>query len=100
MNQPIQVRNVDSTSNSRDVITHEVKVNIFYFYKEHIEKVWMDVYELRKTDIILGMLWLVAHNPEIDWEKWEVRIIRCLPLYRKCYEPLKPSKVIFIFLFF
>jgi len=37
----------------------------------------MDVCELGKTDVILDMLWLVAHNPKIDWEKREVRMMRC-----------------------
>ena len=81
LKQLIQVRNVDGTSNSRGTITHEVEVNMFY--KEHVERVQMDVYELGKTDIILGMPWLVAHNPEIDWEKGEVRMTRCPLLYRK-----------------
>jgi len=27
-----------------------------------------------KTEMILGMLWLAAHNPEIDWEKGEVKM--------------------------
>jgi len=43
----------------------------------------MDVCKLGKTDVILGMPWLVAHNPEIDWEKGEVRMTRCLPLCGK-----------------
>ena len=43
----------------------------------------MDVCELGKTDIILGMPWLAAHNPEIDWEKGEVRMTRCPPLCGK-----------------
>jgi len=43
----------------------------------------MNICELGKTDIILGMSWLAAHNPEIDWEKGEVRMTRCPPLYRK-----------------
>jgi len=43
----------------------------------------MDICKLRKTDMILGMLWLVAHNPEIDWEKREVRMMRCPPLCEK-----------------
>jgi len=81
LKQLIQVRNVDGTSNSRGTITHEVEVNMFY--KGHVERVQMDVYELGKTDIILGMPWLVAHNPEIDWEKGEVRMTRCPLLYRK-----------------
>jgi len=43
----------------------------------------MDICELGKTDIILGMPWLAAHNPEIDWEKGEVRMMRCLLLWGK-----------------
>jgi len=43
----------------------------------------MDICELGKTDVILGMPWLVAHNPEIDWEKGEVRMMRCPPLCGK-----------------
>jgi len=34
-------------------------------------------------DVILGMLWLAAHNPEIDWEKGEVRMTRYPPLCGK-----------------
>ena len=71
----MQVRNIDDTGNSGGAITHEVEVNMFY--KEHVERVRMDVCELGKTDIILDMPWLVAHNPEIDWEKREVRMTRC-----------------------
>jgi len=29
------------------------------------------------------MSWLAVHNPEIDWEKGEVRIMRCPPWYGK-----------------
>jgi len=81
LKQPLQVRNVDGTGNSRGAITHEVEVNMLY--KEHVERVQMDVYELGKTDVILGMPWLAAHNPEIDWEKGKVRMTRCPPLCGK-----------------
>ena len=40
----------------------------------------MDVCELGKTEIILGMPWLVAHNPEINWKTGEVKMTRCLSL--------------------
>jgi len=40
----------------------------------------MDVCELGKTEVILGMPWLAAHNPEINWEMGEVRMTRCPPL--------------------
>ena len=53
LDQPLQVRNVDGTSNSGGVITHEVEVNMFY--KRHVERVRIDVCELGKMDIILDM---------------------------------------------
>jgi len=77
LDQSLQVRNIDGTGNSGGAIMHEVKVNMFY--KGHVERVWMDICELGKTDVILGMPWLVAHNPEIG----EVRMMRCPPLCRK-----------------
>ena len=81
LDQPLQVRNVDGTGNSEGAIMHEVKVNMFY--KGHVERVQMDVCELEKTDVILGMPWLVAHNLEIDWEKGKVRMMRCPSLCGK-----------------
>ena len=75
------MRNVDGTGNSRGAITYEVEVNMFY--KGHIERVRMDVCELGKMDVILGMPWLAAHNPEIDWEKGEERMIKCPSLCGK-----------------
>jgi len=81
LDQPLQVKNVDGTGNSGGAIMHEVEVNMFY--KGHVERVQIDVCELGKTDVILGMPWLAAHNPEIDWEKGEVRMTRCPPLCGK-----------------
>ena len=43
----------------------------------------MDIYDLGKTGIILGMLQLQTYNPEINWETGEVKMTRCLPLYRR-----------------
>ena len=78
LDKPIQVRNVDGTGNSGGAITHEVEVNIYF--KGHMERVWMDICDLGKTEVILGMPWLQAHNPEIDWEKGEVKITGCSPI--------------------
>jgi len=58
---------VDGTSNSRGAITHEVEMNMFY--KGHVERVQMDICKLEKTDVILDIPWLAAHDPEIDWKK-------------------------------
>ena len=53
LDRPLQVRNVDGTGNSGDAIMHEVEVNMFY--KGHVERVRMNICELGKTDVILGM---------------------------------------------
>ena len=72
------VRNVDGTNNSRGAITHQVECNVFY--KGHVERMRMDVCNLGKTEVILGMPWLAVHNPEINWKSGEVKMTRCLPL--------------------
>ena len=78
LNKPIKVRNVDGSNNKGGSITHEVEVNLFY--RGHVERVRMDVCELGKTEVILGMPWLAAHNPEINWETGEVRMTKYPPL--------------------
>jgi len=47
------VRNVDGTSNSGGAITHQVVANVYY--KGHIERMRMDICDLGKTEVILGM---------------------------------------------
>ena len=78
LKKPLAVKNVDGTANVGGAITHQVKCNMFF--KEHVERVRMDVCNLGKTELILGMPWLAAHNPEIDWEKGEVKMTRCPPI--------------------
>ena len=75
------VRNVDGTNNSAGAITHQVEVNVYY--KGHVERMRIDVCNLEKKDVILGIPWLQAHNPEINWETREVKIIRYSPLCRR-----------------
>jgi len=75
------VRNVDGTGNSRGNITHQVEINVFY--KNHVERMRVNICNLGRTEVILGMLWLQAYNPEINWEIGEVKITRCLPLCRR-----------------
>ena len=81
---------MDGTGNSRGAITHEVEVNMFY--KGHVERVQMNVCKLRKTEIVLNMPWLAAYNFKIDWEKGEVRMIRCPPLCRKLMQIQRKGK--------
>ena len=85
------VRNVDRTNNSVGAIIHQVEVNVYY--KSHIERIRMDVCNLEKTDIILGMLWLQAHNLEINWKIEKVKMIRCPPLYRRNMKSEEGNKI-------
>jgi len=48
------VRNINGTNHSRGTITHQVEVNVYY--KGHIERMRMDVCDLEKTEVILGIL--------------------------------------------
>jgi len=64
LERPVAVRNVDGTNNSGGAITHQVEVNVYY--KSHVERMRMDICDLEKIDVILGMPWLQAHNPEIN----------------------------------
>ena len=71
----IIVRNVDRISNSGGAIMYQVECNVYY--KGHVERIRMDVCDLGKTKIILGMPWLAVHNPETNWETGEVKMTRC-----------------------
>ena len=37
-----------------------------------MERIRLDVCNLGRTEVILGMPWLVAHNPDINWETGDV----------------------------
>ena len=87
LERPVNIRNVDGTKNSGETITHEIEVNIFF--KEHVKRVKMDVYNLGRTEVILGMPWLAAHNIEINWKTGEVKMMRCSPLCGKKVEIAK-----------
>jgi len=50
------VRNVDGTNNSGGAITYQIEANVYY--KGHVERIRMDIYDLGKTEVILGIPWL------------------------------------------
>ena len=91
LKKPLLVRNVDGMVNVGEAIIYQVEYNIFF--KGHVERARMDVYNLGKTEVILGMPWLVAHNPEIDWEKGEVKMTCCLPIYGRRKQEEKKKEV-------
>jgi len=82
---------MDGTVNVERAITHQIEYNMFF--KKHIERVRIDVCNLEKTEVILDMLWLAAHNLEIDWEKGEVKMTRCPPIYGRKKKEEKNKEV-------
>jgi len=72
---------VDGTGNSGGLVIYEIEVNVYY--QGHIERIKLDVCDLERTEVILGILWLTAHNPEINWETGEINMMRCLVLCGK-----------------
>ena len=91
MRNPLLVKNVDGTVNVGGAITHQVECNMFF--KEHVERVRIDVCNLGKTKVILGMSWLAAHNLEINWEKGKVKMMRCPPICGKRKHEEKKKEV-------
>ena len=81
LERPVAVRNVNGTNNSGGAIIYQVEVNVYY--KSYIKRIKMDICDLRRTNIILDMLWLQAHNPKINKETGEVKITRYSSIYRR-----------------
>jgi len=55
---------MDRTINMGEAITYQIEYNMFF--KGHIERAQIDMCNLRKIKVILGMPWLAAHNLEIN----------------------------------
>ena len=91
LKKSLLVRNINGTVNVGEAIIYQVECNMFF--KGHVERARMDVYNLEKTEVILGIPWLVAHNPEIDWEKGEVKITCCLPICGRRKQEKKEKEV-------
>jgi len=91
LKKPLLVRNVDGIVNAGGAITHQIECNMFF--KGHMERARINVCNLGKTEVILGMPWLAAYNPEIDWEKEEVEMTCCPPICGKRKQEGKKKKV-------
>ena len=56
LERPVAVRNVDRINNGGRAIIYQVEVNVYY--RSYVKRMRMDVCDLGKTDVILGMPWL------------------------------------------
>ena len=79
LERPIKVRNVDGTNNSGGAITHQVEVNVYY--KSHVERMRMDVCDLEKTEVILGVtnfIWTITLGilDRFRRSKWPLKALK------------------------
>ena len=78
---------MDGSFNKEGPIENTVEVNIYYQgYRERTE---IDVIGEQKWSVILGMLWLAYHNPEINWRTGKVKMTRCLEECGKQWRPVQ-----------
>ena len=75
LTKPIPVYNVYGSLNEAGSIMKVV--SLILHYKNHSEKTLFCVTSLGKQKLILRHSWLCKHNPEIDWDKGEVKMSRC-----------------------
>ena len=87
LERPMNIRNVDGSLNKEGPIEYTVEVNIYY--QGHRERMKINVIRGQKWTVILGMLWLAHHNPEIDWRIEEVKMMKCPEECRKQWRPVQ-----------
>jgi predicted aspartyl protease len=75
LTNPIPVYNVDGTTNDASTITDIA--DVILRYENHSERTQLAVTRLGKQSLILGYNWLRNHNPEINWQKKDVKMSRC-----------------------
>jgi len=85
LERPMYVRNMDGSLNKKGPIKHIIEVNIYY--QGHRERMEIDVIGGQKLQVILEMLWLACHNPEIDWRTEKVKMTRCPEECEKQWRP-------------
>ena len=73
---PITVHNIDGSPNKHGSITEEVE--LILCYRDHSERAHLAVANISWQSIIIGYLWLLHHNPEINWKR-NLLTLSCCP---------------------
>ena len=89
LNPPIYVTNVDGTFNQQGIMTQAATVRMEI--GTHLEDIECAVTNIGKHDMLLGMDWLMAHNPEINWTHSTISFSRCP---KECKDIPKTSRAI------
>jgi hypothetical protein len=64
---PVPIEVIDGRTIASGVITHKITLLELCIGK-HMEKIVLNIISTPHHPIILGLLWLEAHNPIIDWQ--------------------------------
>jgi hypothetical protein len=83
---PIYPRNVDGTPNKNSAIRHTA-ILWMEMGDNHRERIMFLVTDTGNHNILLGMDWLKAHNPNIDWAKNIIHMDQCPPLCQPWHTP-------------
>jgi hypothetical protein len=76
LDSPILVWNADGTPNKGGPI--DLEVNLLITIVDHQERLTFEVINLGgKQKLVLGLPWLEAHNPMINWTKQTIDFERC-----------------------
>src|SRR5882724_7086241 len=70
------VYNVNGTPKKAGHITKVI--DLMVQYKDHSEWATFHITSISQTMIILGHMWLMEHNPKIDWCMGDITMMRCL----------------------
>jgi hypothetical protein len=72
LQHPIPMFNIDGTLNKDRSI--KVTVSVQVEESGHVENLQCFVTELGDDNMILGLLWLEKHNPDVDWSTGKILI--------------------------
>jgi len=69
--RPLEIRNADGSTNNQGICTRYCTLTITVDHK--VMEIKPKITSLGSPRLILGLPWLVEHNPEIDWAKGTLR---------------------------
>jgi len=100
LHTPITILNIDNTENSAGKITHFAHLN-FTIHQRDMATNFL-IMRLGKQKVILGLPWLEAENPDINWKRrtieWRIKPTRrnIYALINSSYEPTNNLAISFI----
>jgi len=73
-----QLFNYDQTAiNDNNGIVNKEMKELTLKIQNHSERITLDIIDVPKDQIILGMPWLEVHEPHISWKKKQIQFTNC-----------------------